>query len=243
MSTPFDTLDVLGALDDEIARLEHAAGTLPAALALSRLSEQMADLDRQRREIEERQRPLADQLRTLEEEVAHLQERRSLVTSRLASATGGGKDLVAMDAEAQHLAAATSELEDRELALMEELEPLEASLASLSDALGPLEAERAEKEAHLAVQQRANSEELLARRTERDQVAASLDQDLLGRYERAARSSRGSGAARLIDGRCAGCHLQLPSAEIDRLRHLDDSELATCEQCGRLLLRPSQLGA
>ncbi len=241
MTTPFDTLDSLGTLDDEIARLEHAAGTLPAALALARLEEQTADLDRQRRDLEELKRPIADRLRSLEEEVAHLEERRSVVEARLAQATGGGKDLVAMDTEAQHLRQATAQLEDTELALMEEIEPLDAALGSIGDALGPIEAERASELANLAVQERANAEELLARRAERAEMASRLEPTLLERYERAARGAKGSGAARLVDGHCAGCHLQLPSAELDRLRHLAVDELATCEQCGRLLLRTVQL--
>lgn len=243
MSTMYDKLDKLGSLDDEIARLEHAAATLPAAQALRRLAERTADLDRQRHEIEQNRRPLADQLATLEEEFAHVDDRRRVVEARLAGATGAGKDLLAMDNEAHHLKDRLSQLEDDELALMEQLEPLDAALSALSDALGPIEVERSQEQSNLADQEKAVTVELVERRQERADLVATIAPELIDRYDRAARGSRGSGAARLVDGRCTGCHLQLPSAEIDRLRHLPMEDIATCEQCGRLLLRSIQLAS
>jgi predicted nucleic acid-binding Zn-ribbon protein len=45
------------------------------------------------------------------------------------------------------------------------------------------------------------------------------------------------GAARLEQGSCTGCHLKLPSTEVERLRKLDPDEVAFCDQCGRILVR------
>ncbi|MEZ5140978.1 MAG: C4-type zinc ribbon domain-containing protein [Acidimicrobiales bacterium] len=46
----------------------------------------------------------------------------------------------------------------------------------------------------------------------------------------------GVAVARLHGGACGGCHLQLPAAEVDRIKHLPEDQLATCEECGRLLV-------
>jgi predicted nucleic acid-binding Zn-ribbon protein len=47
---------------------------------------------------------------------------------------------------------------------------------------------------------------------------------------------KGTGAARLIGSHCDGCHLELPSMEVERIRALPAGEVATCEQCGRILI-------
>jgi hypothetical protein len=43
--------------------------------------------------------------------------------------------------------------------------------------------------------------------------------------------------ARLVGNHCDGCHLTLPSMELDRIRHLAEREVVTCDQCGRILVR------
>jgi len=44
------------------------------------------------------------------------------------------------------------------------------------------------------------------------------------------------GAARLVGDRCDGCHLTLPSVEVERIHHLSADALATCPQCDRILV-------
>ena len=45
------------------------------------------------------------------------------------------------------------------------------------------------------------------------------------------------GAARLVGGSCSGCHLVLPSMEVDRIRKAPPDAVITCDQCGRILVR------
>jgi predicted nucleic acid-binding Zn-ribbon protein len=49
------------------------------------------------------------------------------------------------------------------------------------------------------------------------------------------------GAARLVANHCDGCHLELPSMEVERIRHLGPDAIATCESCERILIPPSAL--
>ena len=51
------------------------------------------------------------------------------------------------------------------------------------------------------------------------------------------RAGHDVGAARLEDGRCNGCHLELSPRDLDDLRRLPDDAVATCEACGRILVR------
>ena len=43
--------------------------------------------------------------------------------------------------------------------------------------------------------------------------------------------------ARFVGGRCDGCHMQLSAMAVDRLNHTGPDEIASCEECGRLLIR------
>jgi hypothetical protein len=66
--------------------------------------------------------------------------------------------------------------------------------------------------------------------------ASQLPTALSDRYETLRTRLKGTGAARLIGSHCDGCHLELPSMEVERIRALPPGEVATCEQCGRILI-------
>ncbi len=66
--------------------------------------------------------------------------------------------------------------------------------------------------------------------------AAQLPDALANRYETLRTHLKGTGAARLIKNHCDGCHLELSSVEVERIRALPPGEVATCEQCGRILV-------
>jgi predicted nucleic acid-binding Zn-ribbon protein len=61
--------------------------------------------------------------------------------------------------------------------------------------------------------------------------------DLTRLYDDLRRKLGGVGAARLVNGRCSGCHLTLPATELDRIRREPPEALIRCDQCGRVLVR------
>ena len=71
---------------------------------------------------------------------------------------------------------------------------------------------------------------------QRPKTADAVPQQLLGTYERLRARLSGVAVARLIGGRCDGCHLTLPAVELDRIRHESAGTLEYCEQCGRILV-------
>ena len=78
----------------------------------------------------------------------------------------------------------------------------------------------------------ALTEALAARTAE----AAQLPTALSDRYETLRSRLKGTGAARLIGSRCDGCHLELSSVEVEKIRALPPGQVASCEQCGRILV-------
>ena len=119
---------------------------------------------------------------------------------------------------------------------MEEEEPLDQALAAHQATAAELEAEAArlsEAAAASEVELRAAIEVEAAARAE---AAKGLPADLAERYERLRSHLGGVGAARLVGNRCDGCHLTLPSVEIERIQHLAADTFATCPQCDRILV-------
>ena len=145
-----------------------------------------------------------------------------------------------MDAERQHLAERQGTLEDQELSLMEQVEPLEARRIEVLGLIAPIEASAAERREELRAQEAALDDDIAQRTAERATAAAQVGDGLLRRYESISRSVGGVGAARLVDGRCGGCHLALAAAELEAVKKLDPDAVGACEQCGRILIRPGQ---
>ena len=56
-------------------------------------------------------------------------------------------------------------------------------------------------------------------------------------YELTRTQMGGIGAARLLGNRCEGCHLEIPSAELEAVRRAPEDAVVTCPECGRILVR------
>jgi predicted nucleic acid-binding Zn-ribbon protein len=147
------------------------------------------------------------------------------------------RDLQAMAAQLETMRRRRSDLEDAELEVLEVLDPLEKRVAELQDRWAVLDGEAAELRAAIREQEAAIDTQLRdvleARRVE----AAPVPPELMANYERLRQRLGGVGAAPLVGASCGGCHLTLSAADLDRIRRLPPDAIATCEQCGRILVR------
>ena len=173
----------------------------------------------------------------LEEQIASITERRDFVEKRLYAATSSSaRDLQAMNEEVKHLTDRRAELEELELVVMLDADPIDAELAALRERMAPLEVKAKELREEVE-QERLEIDAAIASATgTRAAEAAQLPSALSDRYETLRTRLKGTGAARLIGSHCDGCHLELPSMEVERIRALPPGEIATCEQCGRILI-------
>ncbi|NNE11462.1 MAG: hypothetical protein HKN41_04370 [Ilumatobacter sp.] len=145
------------------------------------------------------------------------------------------REAEALQNEIAALRSRRSELDDAELAAMEEQTRAEDELAKLLEQEGPL------TEEYLAADREASAAETdidgeLARIAARlEALRAAVDKKVLRRYDRL-RQQHLIAAATLSGSRCDGCHLDLSAAEVDAVREdADKGGLAECPQCGRLL--------
>jgi uncharacterized protein len=237
MAEPYDTLLQVQGYDTELDQLRHRIEALPERAALHDVRARQAVLLGEMGEVQAQVDSLAGRQAALEERIAESARRRHDLEERMRS--GGvtaARDLQAMDHEVGQLTERQRALEDEEIALMEEEEPLDAALAGQRSEARELAAEEARLAGAVAESEAELRTSIGAVEAERAACAAGLPDDLAERYERLRAHLGGTGAARLVGDRCDGCHLTLPSVEVERIQHLPAGTLVTCPQCDRILV-------
>lgn len=135
------------------------------------------------------------------------------------------------------LNAQRGELDDAELAALDEQTVGEDELAAFEAALPELEAAAAATEAELAHATAELDAEEADLRARRPAVADVLSPAELAAYDRARQHYDGVAIARLEGHRCHGCHLDLSPAEMDQVKSAPEGTIPECPQCGRFLVR------
>jgi hypothetical protein len=232
-----DRLLVVQDLDTLITQLVHRRAALAERVGLTALEAELAGLVAREAELVGRRNELAGAQKELEEQIGANNERRSGIEQRMYAARGSStRDLQAMDEEVRHLNQRRGELEDEELVIMVDQEPIDAALAELVLRRSPIDDKAKSLRAEVAEGQAEIDGELATARAARSAEAAELPDALSERYEVLRARLRGTGAARLIGHRCDGCHLELSPVEVDRIRAATPDTVVTCDQCGRILV-------
>jgi uncharacterized protein len=232
-----EALLALQDLDTHIDQERHRKAHLPEREEVAQLERLMGQRQEARAEIATQLADVASRQDAAERELKATEDRVAQVNTRLYGGTvTASRELQAMAADVEGLRKRASELEDRALNLMEEREPFDTALAQFDGQLGELEARRAEVLVQLAEAETELDADIATLSAQRPKAADAVPQQLLATYERLRARLGGVAVARLIGGRCDGCHLTLPAVELDRIRHESAGTLEYCEQCGRILV-------
>jgi predicted nucleic acid-binding Zn-ribbon protein len=237
-TSPLDALVALQDIDTAIDQHRHQRSRLPERTELAAIDQRAAGLRSAAAEVTEIRDRIAERQAVLEADLSATEERSVAVSRRLyGGEVSASRELQALSADIDGLKARASALEDQVLEVMEEREPLDARLSDLSSELAALEQRQGGLAAALGSSEAVIEEQLadLARR--REAAARAVPPDLADTYDRLRARLGGIAVARLVGSHCDGCHLTLPAAELDRIRHLPDGEVVTCDQCGRILVR------
>jgi len=235
--TSLEPLLALQERDLALDRLRHRRQTLPERATLAATESTIAllesELDRARAardEVEREERKLGDEVQTLADQ-AQAAERR-LYSGEIASP----RELQALQADVSQLRRHQHSVEERQLAAMEQREPLDARAAELESELRNSEAAAQEARTALASAEGAIDDEMTVESEARGGVAAGLDAALVADYELRRKKGNGAGAARLVGNSCQGCHLTIPATEVDRIRKAPPGTIAYCDNCSCILV-------
>lgn len=225
--------------DSAIDRLRARREKLPERQQLTERTAEVGVIEAQLAEVRAKRDEALREERQLDDNVSALDTRVAEVEEELFSGrTSSPRELQAMQADLEQLRRQRSGLEDQELDVMERREGLDGEIAQFDEKLAAARAGIAELESAIAALEAEIDAELAAQQQARDAAAAKVPADLLSTYDDIRARSGGVGAALLSGGSCMGCHLALPSMEVDRIKKLPADEPARCEQCGAILVRP-----
>jgi predicted nucleic acid-binding Zn-ribbon protein len=231
--------DLLVVQDHDAAadRLRHRRETLPERARLAEVEQGLVDTDAALAEVTVRRDEVARRQQRHEDELASTETKIADVDRKLYSGTvTAPRELQAMQADVASLKRHRSDIEDEVLAAMGDSDPLDVEIGRLESRRAAFEAEAETLRSAIEEATAVIDGELATELDARKAAAADIPDDLLSQYERLRSRLDGVGAARLVNGRCSGCHLTLPATELDRIRHGDADTVGLCDQCGRILV-------
>jgi uncharacterized protein len=139
----------------------------------------------------------------------------------------------ALSHEIEQCKAAIFQIEDQEIALMEQAEATQKEIARATQAANEARKLVEEQMGKLAAREANLQKELAELSANREQLAAAVNESARGRYERLMRSKGEHVVVGVERGVCGGCHMRLPPQLLVMCQA--KKELVSCSNCGRIL--------
>lgn len=222
--------------DRWLERVRAQRSHLPELHELAEVEGELRGLIRSLQSAQDALSPVQAAYEHARDEAQRLRDRAGALEATLSASTANARDLAAMQGELEHVRGLLEQVDDRELELLVELEPLEGAVTTIRGQAQPATVRRAELQASIAELQASLDEELVSLRAGREECARGVAPELLARYESALQRAGGSGAAQVVSGRCDGCRLALSPLDLDRWKAQAPDAFMACPECGRLLL-------
>jgi predicted nucleic acid-binding Zn-ribbon protein len=244
-AAPDDQLRLLDlqALDSALDRLSHRRRTLSELAEVESLQARLTRLGDDAVLLETEDSDLGREQSKIDADVDQVRTRMQRDQQRLdAGQVGSPRELENLQSEIESLHRRQSELEDVELEVMEKREVVQGRLDELRREREQAALTLAETEQRRDTTWAEIDAETDKTATQRAELAATLPSELLDLYEKVRSSSAGVGGAALRRGQCEGCHLQLNTTDLNRIRDADPDEVLRCEECRRILVRTADSG-
>ena len=147
--------------------------------------------------------------------------------------TKKNEEYQALGREIDHTRQAISEIEDRELELMEEQDVFKTKLAEAKRVAEEAKASEAAMLSDLDEREKNIEKELDELDEEREQIVKTINKKTFVLYERLLDTKEGRVIVGIDHGSCGGCHMKLQTQEIVDAK--SGREMVTCTNCGRLI--------
>ena len=224
-------------IDIHITQAKTKLANLPEHEQIKAVQARLADGKVELQVVETELEDVTIDLRRSELEVEQVTDRITKDEKRLASGQGSPKELEQTQHEIASLNKRRAELEELELEIMVRHEAVSKRLAELrNDEVG---LNKIELELNVRIENaKTEIDALLATlQGERSALVPQIEQGLLDLYEKIRSTAGGIGAALMIGNKCDGCHLQINTIELERIKGLAADEVLRCEECRRILVR------
>jgi len=224
-------LHKLQLVDSELNEKTEALGQVESQL------DQNEELLSARRKMAEEEGGLHKSRATLRDLELDLGEISSKIVSAQERLYGGEitnpKELASLEQEIEYLKRRQSEVEDKTLETMAEVEEKQSGLKLEAECLQSREQEWEAIQEDLRQQAQELSARLTSLQGERTETLLTVSEEDLTVYEDLRRLKGGQAVALLEGGICQGCRVALPTSLVQKVRRGQD--LVTCGSCGRIL--------
>jgi len=218
-------------IDRVLTRMRTLETGEDAAAALAEANEAERSMGELRLKMDELSR---DQLR-FEHEIDSMSQKAAAEERRMYDGSvANARELDSIRHEVDNLKKRRGDREDELLTLMEIREELETQERAAAERSETLRARVAEVGSVAADELERLATELKDRSEARAALSAKVDPEFLELYEELRPQKKGVAAVALIDGVCQGCHEQLSSVYVDRLKRIEGPK--RCEHCRRILV-------
>lgn len=237
-ASPSDQLQILDIqrMDFHVAMLRNKVATLPEIAQLNTTNSRLTVIRDLQVAAQTQISDIKIELSRSESDVEQVVTRLERDEKRLADGSTSAKDLEKLQHEVQTLITRRSELEEVELEIMMRIEGITARLNELKAEEAGLITKSSEIEELKKTATQAIDGEIASTVAERLSTVTNVDKTLLELYEKI-RTSGGTGAAAMREGKCDGCHLSINGVELNRLKTLAEDEVVRCEECRCILVR------
>ena len=170
--------------------------------------------------------------KSTEWELEDLQEKINKINSKLYDGTTKNpKELVNLGNEVKSLKRKIGGKEDELLESMSQVEDLEAKVKTSTEELKQLKQEWQQKQGTLEQRKTEVEPQLVELSQARHELAQQIGLEALRLYEQI-RLAKEQAIAKVVQGRCQGCHITLPTSQWQKARAGD---LIQCNSCNRIL--------
>ncbi len=233
-----DELLEIQSLDTSLDQLKYELEKVEDSLGLTDMRVSQTKIESELKDLEIKMSSQRDELLRIESNVKEINQKIKTFNDRMfGSETYASRDLEHMNAEVESLKSQISLLEDREIEIIEILEPFEedvkektAAMSALNDSIKNTESQVDSHIQEINARIEIIKQDIALKREK-------ISPDLLGKYDLLRGHNKQVAISKVVNSRCGSCHLNLSASEVSVLKHLnDDSELLLCEQCGCILV-------
>lgn len=216
--------------DCDLARCRRELSDIPAQRQQveAALQQHRAALDANKEAIKARQlnvRQIEGEIGSLRQQIDKLREQQFQIKSN--------NEFKVLGKEIESLRNQLSKTEDKELAVMENIEQIEQEAEALRNNLA-----KAEETVRIDLQRLDERQKNLEREIEellqkRSDLTQGLDAEWLKRYNHVMENRKDIAIVGVENAACSGCHMKLPPHVIQDVKR--DNAMVSCAFCGRLL--------
>ena len=230
MQSELEQLLVLQDRDQKIRQIQTETKTLP--LQRKNLETQLAASIANLETLKQRARQLEVDRKRLELDVGVRTDSVAKLRTQQYE-TRKNDEFAAMAHEIERYQKEISEIEDRELELMEQQDKLKVEVAAEEKKAAGTKDSIARQVTDLEAKGKTLAARLDELTKERAELASKIDEDVIDRFERLFASKGDAAVVALEHDVCTGCHMKITTQTVVRVK--GGKEIVSCEQCGRIL--------